>query len=402
MCTGAHLNSVCKNNVVLFSILYPIELVMARCQPLTKTPSQIKRGNAPFGSGQFSCTIYGLFSVALEHNGSFESAIQAVLGDAGFKFPSQPAQEALEIAGRLGSWCKDTKNTEAMTTFVGKLFQVFDKCIQCSTRKLTHTKLMEKIWGAYYDECSQQSFRESWMEFLKNSVEHDRDSPIFYNFMTDTLFRSAIKQYFEIEESSQDTGQQADELTYDEKNIVRYVAGALYRAVQDKVRRSCHPTPMKKELLLCLEELLEGYDEEYDDSTDWTKLVDRGGLNHVSNTTFALLSAMEIVVKVYTATHQAATHQAEFNAEAVKSKVMESDEVHLQWESLSTNWGEKESEALLELVIDHYLTVRAHACAKNYMEKYKNRTKTRVQKSQAFRKTLSGSKSDTTVSEDHD
>ena len=46
MCTGAHLNSVCKNNVVLFSILYPIELVMARCQPLTKTPSQIKRGNA--------------------------------------------------------------------------------------------------------------------------------------------------------------------------------------------------------------------------------------------------------------------------------------------------------------------------------------------------------------------
>ena len=65
---------------------------------------------------------------------------------------------------------------------------------------------------------------------------------------------------------------------------------------------------------------------------------------HVSNTTFALLSAMEIVVKVYTATHQAATHQAEFNAEAVKSKVMESDEVHLQWESLSTNWGEKESE----------------------------------------------------------
>ena len=101
-------------------------------------------------------------------------------------------------------------------------------------------------------------------------------------------------------------------------------------------------------------------------------------------------------MKVYTTTHQAATHQPEFNAEAVK---MESDEVHLQWESLSNNWGGKESEAL---VIDHYLTVRAHACAKNYTEKCKNRTITRVQKSQAFRKTHSGSKSDATVSEDHD
>ena len=69
-------------------------------------------------------------------------------------------------------------------------------------------------------------------------MEHDRDSPIFYNFITDTLFRSALKQYFQIEESSQDTGQQADELTYDEKNIVRYVAGALYRAVQDKVMQA--------------------------------------------------------------------------------------------------------------------------------------------------------------------
>ena len=75
----------------------------------------------------------------------------------------------------------------------------------------------------------------------------------------------------------------------------------------------------------------------------------------------------------------------------------------MEWETLSTNWGEKESEALLSAIVDHYLTVRGYAYASNWMEKYKNRTKAKVQKSHGLRKNLLSSGFDATItsSEDH-
>ena len=61
------------------------------------------------------------------------------------------------------------------------------------------------------------------------------------------------------------------------KTALWYVAGALFRAVQKKVKQSA--LPMKEEMLLCMVKLLEEEDGVYDDSIDWVRLVERGGLN---------------------------------------------------------------------------------------------------------------------------
>ena len=55
--------------------------------------------------------------------------------------------------------------------------------------------------------------------------------------------------------------------------------------------------PLKKELLLCLSDLLEDDTATYDESCDWLDIKDRGGLTRVSHNMFLLISSMEIVVK---------------------------------------------------------------------------------------------------------
>lgn len=321
-----------------------------------------------------------------------------MLEDDGFKFPSTSATEALSIAGQLFPWCNDVANTDALTAFVSGLFDMFDRCLFCSKRKLTHSHHIERIWGAFHKERCSPSHVSSWSAFLEASVPHTNSNPIFYQFVTDYMFKVALKQHFRIEEVAPPAQPPKSSLSFEEKNCVRYVAGALFRAVQKKVKRSA--LPMKEEMLLCMIELLEGQGAMYDESSDWVNLMDRGGLNHVSNTTFLMLSAMEVEVKAYVA-----DHPNNFNMKDVlKQKLLANDEVDFHWEALSVNWGEKESKELLSVITDHYLTVRGFAFASNWMEKYKDSTKKKVQKSKGIRKTLLGSASDSvpSTSEDHD
>ena len=84
----------------------------------------------------------------------------------------------------------------------------------------------------------------------------------FFQHLTDLLYRVVIKEEYPIIERdtavSSDTSRQGA-LTYEERNVLRYVGGYMLRAL----------------MKLCLTELLEesGEDEEYNESTDWISIV---------------------------------------------------------------------------------------------------------------------------------
>ena len=65
-----------------------------------------------------------------------------------FQIPIRLCQNALHTASQLLPWCKDASNVEAITWFVSKLFKVFDRFINYSKRKVSHSKYVEKIWGS--------------------------------------------------------------------------------------------------------------------------------------------------------------------------------------------------------------------------------------------------------------
>ena len=106
--------------------------------------------------------------------------------------------------------------------------------------------------------------------FYKKVSDAD-PNPIFYQFVTDEIFRCMIKENLPIEKDDLQDDRQS--LSYEETNSLRFVAGYILRALKKKITSSS-----LEELLLCLINLLESSDEVYDDSSgDWVKSIDRGG-----------------------------------------------------------------------------------------------------------------------------
>ena len=69
----------------------------------------------------------------------------------------------------------------------------------------------------------------------------------------------------------------------------------------------------------------------------------------------------------------------------LQRKISSNDDVLFFWSLLSANWEEEESHALLEQIIDHYITVRGFSFASGWMEKYTQAQKKGTQKSKGIR-----------------
>jgi len=74
----------------------------------------------------------------------------------------------------------------------------------------------------------------------------------------------------------------------------------IRRNLRKKLEKSSHP--LKEELVLGIMDLLDCEDEDNNDqeatsSETWLNSIDRGGLWHISDTTFVVFQAMEEVVR---------------------------------------------------------------------------------------------------------
>ena len=64
------------------------------------------------------------------------------------------------------------------------------------------------------------------------------------------------------------------------------------------------------------------------------------------------------------------------------------EDVLFFWSMLATEWEESESEALLPMIVDLWVTLRGFSFASSWMEKYKLAKKKTLQKSKGVRKQL--------------
>ena len=81
------------------------------------------------------------------------------------------------------------------------------------------------------------------------------------------------------------------DLTFEEASALRYAAGYVCRALKKKFAAD-------SELVECIDELVKDESDEGPDSTsEWTQLASRGGLVHISDSTYRVFHAMELVVR---------------------------------------------------------------------------------------------------------
>ena len=116
--------------------------------------------------------------------------------------------------------------------------------------------------------------------------------PIFYQFVTDHIFCQLIKRHFPVEASY--TQPLSQDLTYEEESGLRYAAGYMCRAMKNKFATT------DSDIALCVNELIDDDGQGSSDwSSEWTKLVSRGGLVHIKDTTYMVFRTMDLLVQQY-------------------------------------------------------------------------------------------------------
>ena len=176
----------------------------------------------------------------------FVIGVEKVLEDDGFQIPSPLAVAARETATTVLAWCRDPGNEQALSMFSSQLVSKLQVAVSQQARKLQTQR--EKMWGMYHSIRSSDDFRTSWEKFLHESPECEA-CPIFYQYVTDKVFKRLIFMHFPVAQSEHHTDTTMDNLSYEEANALRYTAGYVCRSVRKKIGGS-------DELKLCLEELL--------------------------------------------------------------------------------------------------------------------------------------------------
>ena len=211
-----------------------------------------------------------------------------------------------------------------------------------------------------------------------------------------------IKDHFPVPESAAVSDTVAPpSLSYEECKALRYTIGYVIRSLMKKLTRSAHP--QKEELILCLRELIvesgrSNYmylhlshitvvdiddSEELDrQSDDWTILMDRGSLYHVSDDTFQLFITMELELRQCLSK----IHSSVIKDTAVE-KILKNDDIFDQWYDISVNWGD-ESDDLLQIIAEHWIMIRGFSHAGAFMETYKKKHSKSIEKSKGIRKNL--------------
>ena len=149
--------------------------------------------------------------------------------------------------------------------------------------------------------------------------------------------------------------------------------------MKKKLSTSTHP--LKKDIILCISDLLadDGDEEDDDDdSHDWVDLVDRGGLTLVNNKTFDVFVAIEYEVRNRLGKDMELT-------DAVMKEIAESDQVAFFWSLLNEEWQEESSVALLHMVVSQFF---GFSYASSWIENFKATHKKTTQKSKGIRKQL--------------
>ena len=95
-----------------------------------------------------------------------------------------------------------------------------------------------------------------------------------------------------------------------------------------------------------------------------------------------------MAIEIELRNHLTTSYSVEQSLKSVIPKIIGNEDVLCYWDMVSINWSTVEAKELLNLIVEHYTTIRGFSFAKAFMEKYKQSTKKTTQKSKGLRKKL--------------
>ena len=306
----------------------------------------------------------------------FLAAVEAVIKDEGFTVPSPLAVNAVKCATELLKWSHKEDNRGSLDNLASKLATTLESAIFSSI----HLKVQrEKMWGQYHAVRSSEHFQEFWSEVLQN-VQGCNTCPIFYQFVTDHVFRKLLRLHFPVNKLP-DTAHNSSPLTNEEASALRYAAGYVCRAMKKKYQSN-------PELLECVDELTDDSSEDGDHfSSEWTKVASRGGLLYIKDTVYFVFQAMEMVVRQYFLKERA-DKLGPGTRDILIKNIMEDEDVNFHWCMVAVDMEDSFANTLLHDMVKQWVTIRGFAFTSSWIELYKQDAQKSLQCSKGLRKTL--------------
>lgn len=317
--------------------------------------------------------------------GLLKCAVSSLLEDKSFGLDTAPAKAATEIAMQFSSWLD--MNQEICEKFSAKMITMMDACI---VRKRASDALNRKhMWSSYHALRVSNIYIESWKHILL-AAGITENNPTFFQFVGNEMFQSLVSiRWTSKQQPQQHTA--PPHLTYKDTNALRYLAGYIPRMLRKRLCTSTHP--LREDILLCIYDLLDDGDENYDPSQDWIQAVDRGGLTKVNNATFDVFLAIE---------NELNKRFGEDLTDEVKKEIAISEEVDFFWSVVCGDWEQESSQVLLQMIVNQYVKIRGFSNVSKCVEDFKAANKKTTQKSKGIRKQLISQPSNNPPSEEHD
>ena len=163
------------------------------------------------------------------------TAVRELLADEEFKIRSSLSRSAVSTAASFLSWSEVNDNT--FKSFSTEIVCDLEVAFSHVTSTLRHRVQREKMWGYYHVVRSSLPFRQKWIGILEK-IPGCEPSPIFFQYVTDNMFRQLLKIRFPIT-TVQSTHQHSGGLTAEEASGLRYAAGYVCRTFEEEVQNQC-------------------------------------------------------------------------------------------------------------------------------------------------------------------
>lgn len=271
--------------------------------------------------------------------------------------------------------------------YADQIFSVIDKKARTTTvAKNNFSQLVTCLKELIYSK----SYILFWRHFTEAAGTNN--SYILAYYLTHQLLIHTIKAYTISKQSSlTPTNSEQIEMTADERAAITYIGGYIVRQLIRKVTKagSIH----KNEMLYFLFHLLEDPETPIDDAdetlqwsiTNWSRLIDRGGLLHGSSDFTNLLFCFENITKKYIQMEK----ENKIPLEKIKDDIQRN--CIKNWDEcfqLSNTHTEAAKTNLYEHIIKEYINLRGFAHAARWMEIYKYQKQQKISKSKSLRNKL--------------
>ena len=186
--------------------------------------------------------------------------------------------------------------------FAANLLKILEKqffaCVSEDRPCRSKSVQKEKIWSEFH-KVRMSELPKLWRDICSKHDVLPNLSPLVCQYVNQRLYASIIKSH--LGDSSQSTPSNNDvpKLTTDEESIIRYAAGYVPFKLLKKYEKGS--SDMAVSAVECLSAMAINGEEssllEY--TTQWTALVNRGGLFEINDATYMLFRDIEMKIRMY-------------------------------------------------------------------------------------------------------